>query len=68
MGAILLGCMYVLLGALALVVAYVVIRALVKAVPHFILISSEYLWHNLAVLGVSLIAVGRVALMFYLIL
>ena len=63
-----MGILYVLLGALALVFAYLLIRIVVRSVPHIILIGSEYLWHNLLVLLFCLIVVGLFAALFLLIL
>lgn len=50
MGGIITLVLYILLGAVAAVLAFLILRAVVRAISHFLIILPEYLWHNLFVL------------------
>ena len=51
MGAILTGILYAIIGAIALVLAVVIVRFVLYAIVHLIRIILEYLWHNLLVVA-----------------
>ncbi len=66
MEAILSALIYVILGALALVLAFILIRLAVRFIPHFIVVVTEYVWHNLLVLLVAAAIIGAFVAMFLL--
>ena len=54
---------YILLGAIASVFAFLLFRAVVKALARFIYFLPEYLWHNVTVLLVAAFFVVLIMLM-----
>ena len=58
--------LYFILGALAILATFIVLRAISVALAHFFMILPEYLWHSALILFFVLLVIGFFAFLLLL--